>query len=126
MRKRVFKDRIEIDIAGIVELCSTVLPEAATVLSGYDPTNPRVDKETLLLWEFCRVLFPRLGRGRFQGTPDRGAPTLSVDAWQKIIDVFDGRIREGPHPNDIVAAIRANLLEPALREIPTQYGVECL
>lgn len=41
------------------------------------------------------MLFMRLELGGF-GTQDRGAPSLPVDAWQKIIDVLDGRITENP------------------------------
>ena len=110
MRKEVV-----VAVTVIVDVCREVLFRAPQVVNGYDPANPRVDKETLLLWEFCRVLVPRLGFDRFVGTQDRGAPRLSVDAWQKIVDLLSGRIRDNPHPNDIVAVIRTHLLDPALR-----------
>jgi hypothetical protein len=107
------RTRVVIDKRDIVNLCLKALTNASRVLDGYDPTNQRADKETLLLWEFSRVLFMRLELGGF-GTQDRGAPSLAVDAWQKIIDVLDRRITENPNPNEIVGLIRTYLLEPAL------------
>lgn len=119
------KKKVVVAVTVIVDVCREVLVRAPQVLNGYDPANSRVDKETLLLWEFCRVLVPRLGLDRFVGTQDRGAPSLAVDAWQKIVDLLSGRIMENPHPNEVVAVIRTHLLDPALRGPGAQEARIC-
>jgi hypothetical protein len=105
------RERVVINRSDIMKLCHKVLGNAGRVLDGYEPANPAVTKETLLLWDFLEELYPALGLGRFPGI---GAGDINSEhaARRKIRDVLSGRISESP--DIIIDVINENLIKPAL------------